>query len=213
MRGVMAEILGHGTYRWFYGHSGWQSMPVRLLAFAALVFLGCMDPSYGAEKNSAKADREPETSVTRTEVHMMEEEILRLTNIERRRESLKPLQHSVALHGLAVRHSKDMCQTKTLEHESEVFPKGRQRFPERLASIGVRNGGENIAYRTLTKKPKVWAQEVVSGWLKSPRHKKNMLNPKFRFLGVGVMPCRNDLGYATQVFSTEPGRASNAHNH
>ena len=216
MRGAPSEILEHGIHRSLDEHRPGLSVLVRLVTLVALIWLGGVAPSYGAEKNAAKAakaNREPTTAVAQTEALTMEEEILRLTNVERRREGLKPLASSAALHGLAVRHSKDMCQTKTLEHESEVFPKGRRRFPERLASIGLREGGENIAYRTVSKKPKVWAREVVDGWMKSPRHRKNMLNPKFRFLGVGVMPCRNDLAYATQVFSLEPGRAPSDRKH
>ena len=58
----------------------------------------------------------------------------------------------------------------------------------------------------MTKKASEWPEDVVKGWIKSPLHKKNMLNPRFRYLGVGIAPCRDNVAYAAQVFSSEPGK-------
>jgi uncharacterized protein YkwD len=76
--------------------------------------------------------------------------------------------------------------------------------------IGVRSGGENIAYRTIARDPMVWAKDVVNGWMNSPPHKKNIVEPRFSFIGVGVRLCKNNIAYVTQVFSSEQGRAPQA---
>ncbi|MBM3298998.1 MAG: CAP domain-containing protein [Deltaproteobacteria bacterium] len=138
----------------------------------------------------------------------MEEAILSHTNRERLLRGLTPLAKSSALNFVAREHAKNMCAADCFQHESEEFPAGWRRFGERLQAAGVSSGGENIAYRTIEGTPDAWGKAVVSGWMESPRHKKNVLNPGYRYLGIGVDGCNNRIGYATQIFSSEPGRDS-----
>ena len=56
----------------------------------------------------------------------------------------------------------------------------------------------------------MWAKEVVKGWMNSPPHRRNILNPRYRYLGVGFLGCPNRLGYATQVFSSQAGTIGQA---
>ncbi len=53
---------------------------------------------------------------------------------------------------------------------------------ERLARLGYssRLTGENIAYAPES------AEEVVSGWLASPGHCANIMEPRFREMGIAV---------------------------
>jgi len=136
----------------------------------------------------------------------MERGILHHTNEMRRNRKLEPLKPSEGLRYLAGTQSSLMCKHGVLEHESEKFPPAWRRFPDRLELAGIRSGAENIAYRTITREPLVWAREVVNGWMKSPTHKKNILDPKFRYVGIGVWPCHDNIAWVTQVFSQEPGR-------
>ncbi len=39
------------------------------------------------------------------------------------------------------------------------------------------------------KDPEQWADFIVKGWMKSPGHRKNILNAKFNYLGVAVWEC------------------------
>ncbi len=114
--------------------------------------------------------------------------------------------HSNALVFLARHHSRDMCRTGVFMHESESFPTGWSRFMERMKIVGLRDGGENIAYRTMTKDGKKWAVSIVKGWVGSPPHLKNILEPSFRYSGVGIEECGQTIVYVTQVFSGESGR-------
>ena len=117
---------------------------------------------------------------------------------------LKPLLAGPALNYLALEHTRHTCEFKTLEHESDKFPKGWRTLEERLRLVKLDDGGENLALRT-AETPEKWAIEVVNGWMKSPNHRKNILNKGFRYIGIGVVACSNRVVYVTQVFSTEPG--------
>jgi len=98
-----------------------------------------------------------------------------------------------------------MCRADELKHESKAFPEGWQKFLERLRMVGLHGGGENVAFRSIPANPEQWAKAVVKDWMKSPRHRKNILRSEFRYLGVGVEPCKNRIAYITQVFSPDSG--------
>jgi uncharacterized protein YkwD len=136
---------------------------------------------------------------------VLEEKIVGYTNKERQKRNLPPLRPSKALRFLARGHSENMCQTGSFRHESDSFPKGWQKFDRRLKRVGLAAGGENIGFQSTTNDPDKWARKMVDGWMKSPLHRKNILDGRFRYLGVGIRPCQNDVGYATQVFSPAHG--------
>ncbi len=140
------------------------------------------------------------------EVSRMENGILDYTNEERRSRGLAPLRLSPALTTLARKHSSHMCSIGILAHESDSFPAGWRSFAQRMDRIGVGSAAENVAYHSLLKTPDDWAKAVTNVWMKSPSHRINMLNPTFRYIGVGVVLCKNTIAYATQVFAGEPGR-------
>jgi uncharacterized protein YkwD len=154
----------------------------------------------------AKPAHKADKSLKPKEVAFMEDTILRLINVVRKRRGLSALKPSNALAFLARRHSRDMCRTGEFMHESEAFPTGWRRFMERMKILGLRDGGENIAYRTMTEDRKKWAISIVKGWVGSPPHLKNILEPSFRYAGVGIGQCGSKIVYVTQVFSGEPGR-------
>ncbi len=143
---------------------------------------------------------------TEADLLSIEKSIVLLTNQERSARGLPVFRISAVLTFLAKRQTDNMCAARTLAHESDRFPKGWKRFLGRLKYAGLRAGGENIAYRTLREHPEKWAKEVVKGWMNSPEHRKNILNPKWLYLGVGMKMCSNRIAYATQVFAPRAGR-------
>jgi uncharacterized protein YkwD len=88
-----------------------------------------------------------------------------------------PLERDVLLEHAARLHSLDMAEQGYFSHESLD---GR-RPADRIAAAGFMGTvvGENIAmgYRTVS--------EVMAGWLSSPGHCRNIMDPDFQFLGVG----------------------------
>lgn len=157
-------------------------------------------------RSSVKERMREQVSLKKEDLRQMEEGIVRLTNHYRTRKGLTALELSPALRLLARRQSKNMCTAGLLAHESKTFDEGWQKFSERLSIVGVRSGGENIAFGTILKEPEEWTRMIMKGWMKSPEHRKSILNPKFRYLGIAVVPCKDNIAYATQVFSAEPGR-------
>ena len=87
-----------------------------------------------------------------------------------------PVRLSGTLASVAFGHAADMARHHYFEHEDL---KGRSPA-ERVRAAGYREKlvGENIAYG-----PKS-AEEVVQGWLSSPGHCENIMDPRFAEMGV-----------------------------
>ncbi|MBI5249127.1 MAG: CAP domain-containing protein [Desulfomonile tiedjei] len=137
----------------------------------------------------------------------METSILRLTNEERVRNGLQRVESSDALAYIAKKQSRHMCDSQVLAHENEAFPDGWRKLIQRLKAINVRSGAENIALRTVEANQDAWSREIVKGWMKSASHRRNILEPKHRYIGIGVVPCESRIAYATQTFSSDLGTA------
>ncbi|MGD9817944.1 MAG: CAP domain-containing protein [Desulfomonilaceae bacterium] len=131
----------------------------------------------------------------------LEKFLFEMTNAQRAKKNLRPLKPSTKMDKLAFEHSLDMCGTNLLAHESDLFPKGRRKFHERMAGIGVTSGAENIAFHSDIKDHRKLAQIIVDGWMKSSTHRKNILDERFSFIGLGAKACKNGLIYVTQLFS------------
>jgi uncharacterized protein YkwD len=175
-----------------------------MVLVTSLVGAWTMPQSHATDKH----DRNGGKSLKKLQVVQAEEAILTYTNNERLRVGLPVLSLSPALSFIARGHTRNMCSNNRFQHESDEFPAGWRRFGERLEAAGVGSGSENIAFRSIVGNHDAWAEAVLKGWMRSPRHKNNILNPGYRYLGVGVEACKNEMGYATQVFSSEPGRIS-----
>lgn len=131
------------------------------------------------------------------------ERLLVETNTARLRQGLEPLAPKKKLSEIAMIHSRNMCTAGELRHESDKYPPGWRTFVDRMRRIGWASGAENLAFRTYAGNPTDWARTVVTGWLNSPQHRKNLLDPTFRYVGIGVFLCKNGVAFATQVFSSQ----------
>jgi uncharacterized protein YkwD len=87
-----------------------------------------------------------------------------------------PLTLSDTLDGVALGHASDMAVHHYFEHQdlSGHTP------ADRVRAVGYREKlvGENIAFGPLT------AEEVVQGWLESPGHCENIMDPRFAEMGI-----------------------------
>lgn len=131
--------------------------------------------------------------------------LFEMTNEERLKKKLKPLKLNGPMNELASRHSLDMCSSRLLAHESDSFPKGRRKFPERMKGIGLKTGAENIAFHSLSSDNRKVAQKVMEGWMKSSEHRNNILTTNFNYVGFGLQNCQDGLIYITQLFTDRPG--------
>jgi uncharacterized protein YkwD len=104
--------------------------------------------------------------------------ILEAVNAARRAERLRPLTLDQRLNTAAQRHAEDMRDRRFYGHQTPEGTQPRQRV--QAASYPVQAVGENIAEGQFT------VDEVMNGWLQSPGHRKNILEPRFTHLGVGL---------------------------
>lgn len=106
-----------------------------------------------------------------------------------------PLTFSSTLAGVAFGHAADMAEHDYFEH---VDPSG-QSPADRVRAVGYREKlvGENIAYGPQS------VDEVVKGWLGSPGHCANIMDPRFEQMGFAYSTghgSRHGL-YWVQVFA------------
>ena len=118
-----------------------------------------------------------------------ETEVLRLVNIERANNGLKPLTMNWELSRVARYKSQDMHDKGYFSHTSPTYGSPFDMMTK--FGISYRTAGENIAmgYRT--------PQAVVTGWMNSPGHRANILKSSFTQIGVGYVASGN---YWTQMF-------------
>jgi uncharacterized protein YkwD len=121
----------------------------------------------------------------------LERQILDLVNDYRKTKKLSALQSNAAIEYQARRHSMDMGTRR--------IPFGHQGLSFRIKYIqekvpGATIVGENVAYGNLS------AKAVVSGWIKSAEHRKNM-EGNFKYTGIGVTRNMQNQLFFTQIFA------------
>ena len=114
----------------------------------------------------------------------LELEILRLTNRERAAHGLNPLVIDYALSRAARFKSQELVDLQYTTHASPVYGDFTQ-IP--LLFIDSFTGiAENLAFTWNFDFPSITAAHFVQGWMDSPGHRANILNPNMTSLGVGV---------------------------
>lgn len=122
----------------------------------------------------------------------IESEVLRLVNIERSKAGLSELKMNSKLSDVARMKSQDMADKNYFSHTSPTY--GSPFDMMKKFGISYTTAGENIA------KGYAGAEAVMNGWMNSPGHKANILNPKFGTLGVGYVN-KGGTTYWTQMFT------------
>jgi uncharacterized protein YkwD len=109
---------------------------------------------------------------------------------------VKRLKLNAALSRVALAHSVEMARLSILSHQGKdgSSPADRARAGGYYTRAVV---GENIASGVAT------AEEVVRGWLESPGHCENIMDPRFVDMGVGyaVNPASQSEIYWTQLLA------------
>ena len=132
-------------------------------------------------------------------ISQLELEVLRLTNIERAKVRVPPLGINLDLSMAARFKSQEMVNLGYFDHTSPVYG----------SFIGIIDlfypaglygwAGENIFMGPVT------AEDLVNGWMSSPGHRANMLNPNYQSIGIGHL--RSSYSMTTQQFSSQPSTA------
>ena len=127
-------------------------------------------------------------------------EVLRLTNEFRAENGVGALTANVELDQTAQKYSQTMATEDFFSHTGKDGSSPWARAEKE--GYKAYTMGENIAAGQRSP------EQVVQGWINSPGHRKNMLNPRFTELGVGYYNLANDTGnvnyntYWTQLFGS-----------
>jgi uncharacterized protein YkwD len=135
----------------------------------------------------------------------LERRIFQLTNEARRKNRLPALDPDNDLAVKAREKSDDMLKNNYFSHTS---PEGKtfkdRMLEEKPASFRTMSqAGENIYMGErfdYAVDVKTQARLIVDGWMTSPGHRKNILDPNYTHMGVGVA-ARDKACYATQIFA------------
>ena len=128
--------------------------------------------------------------------------LVELTNAERARHGLGRVEVDAALDGVADARATSQLGPSPLSHYDA---EGRLVFKELMDSIGVEYllAGENLvrALRTDQATP----EAVIQALMQSPTHRRNILEPSFNRLAVGLTIDQNGRVAIAQIFRAVGG--------
>ena len=128
-----------------------------------------------------------------------------LVNAERAAHGVRPLKLDKRLSRAALRHSRDMVAKRYFAHDS----RSGAGFSARIARTGWMHGrrswnvGENIAWGSGAL---ATPRAIVKAWMRSTGHRHNIMQPRFRVIGIGIghgVPVSN--GGAGATYTTDFG--------
>jgi len=126
------------------------------------------------------------------DVKALENEVIRLVNVERAKAGLPQLTQNWQLSRVARYKSQDMIDKGYFAHNSPTYGSPFKM----MESFGIRYSaaGENIAMGQQSP------SQVMNAWMNSPGHRNNILSPSFTQIGVGLAKDKNGRMYWTQMF-------------
>ncbi len=110
--------------------------------------------------------------------HINAQKIINLTNIEREKAQIMPVSRNERLTMAAQKKGEEILKKQIFDHNI-----GRKRFSSwvREANYEYSYTGENLAIDFIT------SEGVMSAWIESKEHKKNLLNPNYQEIGVATL--------------------------
>ena len=143
-------------------------------------------PSKSVEEEKRQETNTEQQSIG---VSAFEQKVVQLTNEERAKQGLAPLQLDTNLSKVAREKSKDMQTQNYFSHTSPTYGSPFEMMNQ--FGISYKSAGENIAMGQRSP------EEVVNAWMNSPGHRANIMNASFTHIGVGHVEQGN---YWTQMF-------------
>jgi uncharacterized protein YkwD len=128
---------------------------------------------------------------------VLEQSTFERVNQERVEQGLAPLRKHDHLTQAARQHSRDMAERDYMGHTNPDGYKPADRA--RLAGVRrARHIAENLGKHRAHTDPVV---AIVRNWMNSPGHRENILNPRFKYTGIGVVRAADGTVYFTQLFA------------
>lgn len=148
------------------------------------------DNSSNNNTNGSVSKPEGNENNSNISVSAYAQEVLKLVNEKRSANGLSPLSFDTKVQKAADTRAEEI--KKSFSH---TRPDGKS-FSTALSAVGAvfSGAGENIAIGQKTP------EEVVSAWMNSSGHRANILNSKYKYIGIGCV--KSGSGYAwTQLFT------------
>ena len=154
-------------------------MRLAFVLIASTLLLGVADARALPRGDRASAARQI------TEMPGLQNEVLATINVLRRSQGLRGLRLSRSLSLAAMGHTVSMAKHGFFEHSGWSGAPFWQRLklsypPLRRASWSV---GENMVWSS----PDLSAPQAIELWLKSPPHRRVLLEPSWREIGLGMV--------------------------
>jgi uncharacterized protein YkwD len=136
-------------------------------------------------------------------IEEMEKDFLDLINYDRKKNGLHPLRNNWILSRVSLGHSLKMAEEETLDHDFPAYKSLGERLGE--AGLSYRKAGENIALSPICA-----IGEVHQGFMESPAHRENILEPDYTHCSIRIVE-KDQYLYITQEFVQlrEPVPAAN----
>jgi uncharacterized protein YkwD len=174
---------------------------------ACLAFLAF--PAAGAAADFAKTSRKAgcahaDANPATTKLRKLRRATWCLLNKERASRGLARLERNRALHRAAHRYSRAMVKRRFFAHTS---PRGMTMVDRILRGGFTRRSsrwamGENIAWGTGQL---ATPRQIMIGWMNSSGHRFNILQPRFRHVGIGVVRGNPAHGRGGATYTTDFG--------
>ena len=160
----------------------------------AVTIIGAMLAGTGAALFAPlAAQAAPATPTIAVSSSALQTQVVSLSNKERVKHGCKALPVNAQLLRAARGHSNYQAKTRTMTHTGA----GNSSFITRARAAGYTTPrSENVAYGYRS------ATEVVNAWMKSPGHRRNLLDCGAKTFAVGVAYASNGNPYYTQDFGS-----------
>ncbi len=138
----------------------------------------------------------------------LEQRVFQFTNEARRKNGLSPLEPDKTLATLAREKSDDMIKNHYFSHPDSSGKTIRDRYAEVRPTVGgmvavgenISSQGKNAFDDTTTA-----ARRIVDGFMVSPGHRQNILQPAYTHLGIGIA-VKDKECFVTQSFGVSANK-------
>ena len=151
--------------------------------------------SRGKNGRAAEGLPRPERDRELEEIAELELQCLEAVNKQREIRGLRPLEFNPELLHVAREYSRRMADERFFDHVDPAGLTVRDRL--RTAGLKWRILGENLAFTRGYVNP---VASAMRGWMDSPGHRKNILEPDFRESAVGAWISPGGTIYFTEIF-------------
>jgi uncharacterized protein YkwD len=185
-------------------------MLLALIASMALLLPTGAQPARSADTENvsaaASADVPPQRVKPSPKFDLQgEDELLALTNQERRRVGAAPLRTDANLTAAARAHALAMAQRRELSHQLRGEPALDQRVANN--SLHLLRAGENVALD-------VDVAQAHDGLMHSPHHRENLLRAEYNIVGFGIARLGDQIyvveDFGESIPTVSPAQAENA---